>query len=33
VDYVEEPVAPRAAGEVLLCCSVPRRGTEVVLDL
>ncbi len=33
VDYLEEPVASRAAGEVLLCCSVPRRGTEVVLDL
>jgi ferredoxin-NADP reductase/phenylpropionate dioxygenase-like ring-hydroxylating dioxygenase large terminal subunit len=33
VDYIEEPVAPRGTGEVLLCCSVPRRGTEVVLDL
>ncbi|HKA02455.1 MAG TPA: SRPBCC family protein [Candidatus Solibacter sp.] len=33
VDYLEEPVAPRAGNEVLLCCSVPRRGTEVVLDL
>ncbi len=33
VDYVEEPVAPIGNGEVLLCCSVPRRGTEVELDL
>ena len=33
VDYLEDPVAPRGAGEVLLCCSVPRRGAEVVLDL
>lgn len=33
VDYLEEPVAPRGTGEVLLCCSVPQRGTEVVLDL
>lgn len=33
VDYIEEPVAPRAQGEVLLCCSVPRAGTDVVLDL
>jgi ferredoxin-NADP reductase len=33
VDYLEEPVAPRGTGEVLLCCSVPRRGTEIVLDL
>jgi ferredoxin-NADP reductase/phenylpropionate dioxygenase-like ring-hydroxylating dioxygenase large terminal subunit len=23
VDYVEEPLAPRAAGQVLLCCPVP----------
>ena len=33
VDYVEEPVAPRGSGEVLICCSVPRRGAEIVLDL
>ena len=33
VDYLEEPVAPRETGEVLLCCSVPRAGTEVVLDI
>ena len=33
VDYLEEPVAPREAGEVLLCCSVPRPGAEVVLDI
>lgn len=33
VDYLEEPVAPREAGEVLLCCSVPRPGAELVLDI
>jgi ferredoxin len=33
VDYLEEPVARREAGEVLLCCSVPRPGAEVVLDI
>jgi ferredoxin len=33
VDYLEDPVAPRGAGEVLLCCSVPRSGANVVLDL
>jgi ferredoxin-NADP reductase/phenylpropionate dioxygenase-like ring-hydroxylating dioxygenase large terminal subunit/ferredoxin len=33
VDYLEEPVAPREASEVLLCCSVPRPGAEVVLDI
>ena len=33
VDYLEDPVAPRGANEVLLCCSVPRPGTNVVLDL
>ena len=33
VDYLEDPVAPRGAREVLLCCSVPRPGTNVVLDL
>ena len=33
VDYVEDPVAPRGIGEVLLCCSVPRPGANVVLDL
>jgi ferredoxin-NADP reductase/phenylpropionate dioxygenase-like ring-hydroxylating dioxygenase large terminal subunit len=33
VDYIEEPVAPRGQGEVLLCCSVPRSGADVILDL
>ena len=33
VDYLEEPVAPREPGEVLLCCSVPRSGAELVLDI
>jgi hypothetical protein len=33
VDYIEEPVAPRGPGEVLLCCSVPRPGADVLLDL
>ena len=33
VDYLEDPVAPRGAGELLLCCSVPHRGVEVILDL
>jgi ferredoxin-NADP reductase/phenylpropionate dioxygenase-like ring-hydroxylating dioxygenase large terminal subunit len=42
VDYLEEPVAARGPGEVLLCCSVPHADTaqatgggggEVVLDL
>jgi ferredoxin-NADP reductase/phenylpropionate dioxygenase-like ring-hydroxylating dioxygenase large terminal subunit len=33
VDYLEDPIAPRGAGEVLLCCSVPRSGVEVVLDI
>lgn len=33
VDYVDDPVAPRGPGEVLLCCSVPRPGAPVVLDL
>src|SRR5262249_33989649 len=33
VDYLEDPVAPRGSGEVLLCCSVPRPGATVVLDL
>jgi ferredoxin-NADP reductase/phenylpropionate dioxygenase-like ring-hydroxylating dioxygenase large terminal subunit len=41
VDYVEEPLAPRGEGQVLLCCSVPAGGTApsgganpgVVLDL
>ena len=23
VDYIEEPLAPRGKGQVLLCCSVP----------
>jgi ferredoxin-NADP reductase/phenylpropionate dioxygenase-like ring-hydroxylating dioxygenase large terminal subunit len=33
VDYVEEPIAPLQDGEVLLCCSMPRPGAEVLLDL
>jgi uncharacterized protein len=42
VEYLEEPVAPRSQGEVLICCSVPRVDPghdvwsgegEVVLDL
>jgi ferredoxin-NADP reductase/phenylpropionate dioxygenase-like ring-hydroxylating dioxygenase large terminal subunit len=41
VEYVEEPLAPRAAGQILLCCSIPspeaRRRAEgepaIVLDL
>jgi ferredoxin-NADP reductase/phenylpropionate dioxygenase-like ring-hydroxylating dioxygenase large terminal subunit len=42
VDYLEEPVAARGHGEVLLCCSIPRYEQapaasggerEVVLDL
>ena len=41
VDYVEEPLAPRGEGRVLLCCSVPAGATApsgganpgVVLDL
>ena len=35
VDYLEEPLAPRAHDEVLLCCSIPRQslGAELVLDL
>ena len=33
VEYIEEPVAPRGQGEVLLCCSVPRGDGDVVLDL
>jgi ferredoxin-NADP reductase/phenylpropionate dioxygenase-like ring-hydroxylating dioxygenase large terminal subunit len=40
VEYVEEPLAPRDAGEVLLCCSIPgavgqQAGAEaaLVLDL
>ena len=33
VDYIEEPVAPRGQGEILLCCSVPRSGADVVIDL
>jgi Flavodoxin reductases (ferredoxin-NADPH reductases) family 1 len=42
VDYVQEPVGPRAEGEVLICCATPRStsgaetcGTKhgVVLDL
>jgi ferredoxin-NADP reductase/phenylpropionate dioxygenase-like ring-hydroxylating dioxygenase large terminal subunit len=26
VDYLEEPLAERGEGEILLCCSVPRKG-------
>jgi ferredoxin len=42
VDYLEEPLAPRAHGEVLLFCSVPQQRLagkpnsavpELVLDL
>lgn len=33
VDYIEDPVAPRGPGEVLLCCSVPRAGADLVIDL
>ena len=42
VDYLEEPLASRAADEVLLCCSTPRQApghqpegyeADVVLDL
>ncbi len=42
VDYLDEPLAPRAHDEVLLCCSVPRQHLadklngaipELVLDL
>lgn len=33
VEYIEEPVAPRGQGEVLLCCSIPRGDADVVLDL
>lgn len=41
VDYLDEPLADRREGEILLCCSVPRkaeggnqngRGGEVILD-
>jgi hypothetical protein len=42
VDYLDEPLADRGEGEILLCCSVPRKaeggnqngkGPEVILDL
>jgi uncharacterized protein len=42
VDYLDEPMADRGAGEILLCCSVPRKiqgadgnghGPDVILDL
>jgi uncharacterized protein len=42
VDYLDEPLADRAEGEILLCCSVPRKAQgenqnggrpDVVLDL
>jgi ferredoxin-NADP reductase/phenylpropionate dioxygenase-like ring-hydroxylating dioxygenase large terminal subunit len=41
VDYLDEPLADRREGEILLCCSVPRKveganhngsGGEVILD-
>jgi ferredoxin-NADP reductase/phenylpropionate dioxygenase-like ring-hydroxylating dioxygenase large terminal subunit len=42
VEYIEEPLAEREKGDILLCCSVPRKppranedeqGAEVILDL
>jgi ferredoxin len=33
VQYVEEPVAPRGSGEVLLCCSIPSGAPGIALDL
>lgn len=42
VDYLDEPLADRGEGEILLCCSVPRKardadqireGSDVTLDL
>jgi ferredoxin-NADP reductase/phenylpropionate dioxygenase-like ring-hydroxylating dioxygenase large terminal subunit len=42
VDYLDEPLAERGEGEILLCCSVPRKaqyegqnekGPNVILDL
>jgi ferredoxin-NADP reductase/ferredoxin len=27
VHYIEEPIAPRASGDVLLCCSIPQAGS------
>ena len=41
VDYLEEPLADRGEGEILLCCSVPRKAqgdqngerSDVILDL
>ncbi|HJU17106.1 MAG TPA: SRPBCC family protein [Stellaceae bacterium] len=37
VEYIEEPLAPRAEGQVLLCCSIPSLEaggeTALVLDL
>jgi ferredoxin-NADP reductase/phenylpropionate dioxygenase-like ring-hydroxylating dioxygenase large terminal subunit len=42
VDYLDEPLADRAEGEILLCCSVPRaaraadgngQGPDLILDL
>jgi uncharacterized protein len=39
VDYIEEPLAPRSEGQVLLCCSVPAASAlggivpGLVLDL
>ena len=33
VEYLEDPVAPRSAGDILLCCSVPRPGAKLVVDL
>lgn len=32
VHYIEEPIAPRGSGEVLLCCSIPRAGAGQPAD-
>jgi hypothetical protein len=28
VDYMDEPLAERGEGEILLCCSVPRKAQD-----
>ena len=42
VDYLEEPLADRGEGEILICCSVPRKtqgesqtgkAPDLILDL
>ena len=36
VDYLDEPLAERGEGEILLCCSVPRKtgkAPDLILDL